>query len=967
MNEETFDARGAARALRAAIARGTVDVTSLYGGSRGGPRIPCPLHRGDSANFEVYEDGGWRCHSQCGTGGDVFHFVAIRDLSVTAGEKLRGEMFQRAVRATFEALGVDLDGSFALARDGSAPGQGGRAKNSKPYPPPREVARLLANAHEPPSSGEVFSLGGRARPGVGTYATVGGLGLCVLLGDDVRKLRPKWAERWPPGKLFALYDARGSLATVHLRPDDVVKGKAKNPAKFNPRAFLMNEPMRALCRGESKDERNRARLLGYETALQSARSTGVLLVEGTPSWCAWSRWFAGPVGGFPGQEPTREWLARIPRDAPVYLDVDPDVTGLKYLSAALRELVQHEDVRISARTRWILDHAAQARREPDVVAAMLEAARQSDPRLLEPDELADGPRVDESWFSHVSVEERIEIIGEGSSFGAKWMLDLRRNKEDRVVASEGNLIVALKADERWLGVLGYNERSEQVTWLRKPPVPDLAGPFPREIRDEDASHVGAWYEDQLGVEFKNATIHRALIAVATLSPFDRVREYLKRAGAAWDGQERLERWLPELLGADDTPLVQGIGAKWLISAVARTMQPGCKADYVLVLEGAQGIGKSTALAELCPDSEYFTDAMPELRSNKDVGELVSSGVWICEIAELDAIAKSESSSVKAFLTRRDDSFRPAYGRYFRRHPRRVVFCATTNDAQYLRDATGNRRYWPVLARKVDLVGLRAWRDQLWGEAVRRFQSGEAWHLSSELEAEVAEEQESRREVDPWEVPIGGYLETYRELAVRTIASGRRARFEQLPGQCLEKLDISVSKTTRRESRRICAVLRALGWERIQRRDGADGRRRWAWEPTNAWLYPNGRGDAPEGGEGGEGGGTAGAPGDRVAGAPGGVTTSVTTTSPLLGPAEKANDSGHVTAVTSVTRARAREKDISFAQADKVGDQPLTEPRSTTGDVVTPEDGQQDLLALQLDDGDDFDRPASPRREEPARW
>ena len=871
-----FDVRSAAIALKSAVARGDVLLESLYGGAPDGPRIACPIHNGDGPNFEVYASGNWRCHSRCHGGGDVFDFVAIRDLGHVAGHPLRGDIFVKAVERTLEALGVDPS-TFACAR-GATPPKG--KKKSKPYPPADEVARLLAFAHELPVTGDPFALGGRERPGVGSCAVAAGLSLCVVLGPDAKKQRPKWAERWPDGKLFPLFDARGHLATVQLRPDDATKGKSKNPAKFNPTAYLMNEALLALLRGESADEKNRARLLGYDNAREAAQAHGVLITEGVPAFCAWSRWHAGPVGGLPGQDPSREWMAAIPKTAPVLLDFDPDLVGVGYLKEALAGLVHHNDVRVSARMRWIVERAETANRKPDAVAFALGEARKGDPALLDPDELVDGPRVERAGFLPLSPEERVEIVGKGDSFGRAWVGELRANEEGRVLATEGNLIGALKADERWLGVLGYDERAEKIVFLRRPPVADLhQGSYPRELRDEDASHVGAWYEAELAVEFGNAVIHRALLAAASLHRFDRVREYLGRAAATWDGTARIDTWLVDFFGAEDNAVTRAVGRKWLISAVARALSPGCKADHVLVLEGEQGAGKSSGLAALCPDPDLFLDAIPNLHGGKETSEYVSNGAWIIELAELDAIAKSESSAVKAFLTRRDDPFRPAYGRYFRQHPRRVVFCASTNDATYLRDTTGNRRFWPVKISQVAVDRIAEARTQLWGEAVLAYRAGEAWHVEdAAIQQQLVEEQDGRRETDPWELPIGAYLEEYRELAMRHRGRGNVLRIEDMPARCLDKMGVDVVKTSRADARRVNAVLRTLGWDRLQRRDSAiKGRRRWAWEPLDRWIHPG------------------------VTSSGGGVTSCEN--GQLV--TENGNDFGGVTSVTSVTGDRAR--------------------------------------------------------------
>ena len=153
--------------------------------------------------------------------------------------------------------------------------------------------------------------------------------------------------------------------------------------------------------------------------------------------------------------------------------------------------------------------------------------------------------------------------------------------------------------------------------------------------------------------------------------------------------------------------------KWLISAVARALRPACKADHVLILEGAQGAGKSTAIRILCGDA-YFGDSLPKLDS-KDAADYVR-GKWIIELAELSSVSKTEVEHVKAFITRTEEKFRPAYGRNEIAYQRRCVFIGTTNRTDYLRDETGNRRFWPIKLETVDIKAIERDRDKIWAAA-----------------------------------------------------------------------------------------------------------------------------------------------------------------------------------------------------------------------------------------------------------
>ena len=211
-----------------------------------------------------------------------------------------------------------------------------------------------------------------------------------------------------------------------------------------------------------------------------------------------------------------------------------------------------------------------------------------------------------------------------------------------------------------------------------------------------------------------------------------VRDYL--TALVWDGISRLDSWLITYLDAEDTPLIRAIGSRWMISAVARIMQPGAKVDHMLILEGPQGGKKSSALKTLA-GAEWFTDELAEIGS-KDAAQQMR-GIWIIEIAELDAISRAEVSRIKAFLTRTTDRYRPPYERYVVEVPRQCVFAGSVNPETYLRDETGNRRFWPVRCGSIDIDALRHDRDQLWAEAVARYRQGAIWWLDEpELIAEL---------------------------------------------------------------------------------------------------------------------------------------------------------------------------------------------------------------------------------------
>jgi predicted P-loop ATPase len=251
----------------------------------------------------------------------------------------------------------------------------------------------------------------------------------------------------------------------------------------------------------------------------------------------------------------------------------------------------------------------------------------------------------------------------------------------------------------------------------------------------------------------------------------------------------------------------------MISAVARIMDPGCKADCALILEGDQGRKKSSALRELA-GSEWFTDQISDLGS-KDASEDLR-GKWIIEFAELKNIKGPEVEKIKAFLSRSTDHYRPPYARRARDFARQCVFAGSTNEDHYLHDRTGNRRFWPVKVEHIDLVRIREMRDQLWAEAVARYDKGEQWWLTEQETAIALVEQASRTEEDTWSSFIVPWLVGRVEATTREVMI-----------ECLgfEKKDINRSQETR-----IGQALRDAGFRSTERRHPIYGSRIYVRRP-----------------------------------------------------------------------------------------------------------------------------------------
>lgn len=239
-----------------------------------------------------------------------------------------------------------------------------------------------------------------------------------------------------------------------------------------------------------------------------------------------------------------------------------------------------------------------------------------------------------------------------------------------------------------------------------------------------------------------------IMAEARMHPFHPVIDYLN--ALKWDGVPRLDTWLTAYGGAEDTELTRMMASKTLIAAVRRVLKPGIKFDTMLVLESAQqGVNKSTAIATLCP-GDWFSDDFPMHADSKQIIER-TAGKWVIEASDLAGLRKSEVEHLKGMLSRQvDGPVRMAYARVPIERPRQFIIIGTTNNTAYLKDTTGNRRFWPVTVTSFDIAKLKVDRDQLWAEAMTREAAGESITLSEAYWETAAQEQENRRILDPWE-------------------------------------------------------------------------------------------------------------------------------------------------------------------------------------------------------------------------
>lgn len=380
-----------------------------------------------------------------------------------------------------------------------------------------------------------------------------------------------------------------------------------------------------------------------------------------------------------------------------------------------------------------------------------------------------------------------------------WKGSLQRDDKQGVRKSLTNLVLHLRNLGEFGKQLRFNEMTTQIEWRGAV------------IEDRDLVDIRLILERE-GFPPPERDVRAAVERVAVENSYNPIADYLN--ALSWDRKPRLERWMIQLLGTPDTPFVRLISPKVLISAVARALDPGCKVDTVLVLEGEQGIKKSSAIAALF--GEDYTAESVSLFDQHNKMVMSMMGAWVVELAEFVAIARSHHASVKGLISMRKDKVVLPYAKMASTHPRRCIFFGTINpDASgYLTDSTGNRRYWPVTVTNIDLDGIRRHRDQLWAEALERFRGNERWWLESDEDAGAEEAQSEREEEDAWVEPL-------RLKIVEKAIVG-----ELTTNDAMTLLGIPHERKDRKAQMRAAAALKALGYE--QKVDWFNGKSRRIW-------------------------------------------------------------------------------------------------------------------------------------------
>lgn len=400
----------------------------------------------------------------------------------------------------------------------------------------------------------------------------------------------------------------------------------------------------------------------------------------------------------------------------------------------------------------------------------------------------------------------------GSPPDDDWPRQLVKKKGD-VSPCLANAELILSHMREWQGVIGYDEFSERTVFRSRVPS-DRHSRESGDWSDHLDDMTTIWLQRTWGVEFSTGNVGKAVEVLARGNRFHPVREALA-ALDPWDGTRRNPDWLSDYLGVERTEYTARVGTFFLRGMIKRVMEPGCKFDYCLVLEGEQGRGKSSVARIL--SWHWFCDTDLDL-NNKD-SLLALPGHWVYEIAELGSLMKAEERKQKSFLSRQEDEYRPPYGKRFIKVPRQSVFIGTTNEEEYLKDATGGRRFWPVMCGdEFNLDALRAALPQMFAEALHDYREGErCWPSRAEQDELFTPEQAKRGMQEPYEDILATWLKN--QLSPFSMADA-----------ALDGMKLTPDKLTPAMVTRIGIALKRLGCGRQEDRLAKDKERRRLYVP-----------------------------------------------------------------------------------------------------------------------------------------
>lgn len=572
---------------------------------------------------------------------------------------------------------------------------------------------------------------------------------------------------------------------------------------------------------------------GIETALAAMQ------LYGLPVWAATAAPFMG------GRDKAGSWIGFVPppEALELYIFADAGAAGLKVATALLKECLDH-DFSVA-----IVEPAGADDFNADLLANLPQRIlpipqrlqRETATKIESQVNIAETVALAIGGLTRASSTEEVEAVIEQIALTGAGLLPTRQMLEsvrkrtgiagkvlEKVLGGKrrGVRQTSSNASSDWMGriilsdsgeprqimenaatvfelapefkdVLWFDEFANRPMMRRPAPWDKTNGSFTeRPWSDADDSEATRWLQ-RAGIVVPSLIAHEAALSIAQKSSFHPVREYL--SGLQWDEQERLDFWAVDYLGAEETAYTKAVGARWMISAVARIMDPGVKADHLLILEGEQGTYKSTLLRVLF--DPWFSDDPAEMGS-KDAS-IQLAGIWCLEYADLDRFGRADRNRLKAFVSRQVDRYRAPFARYAADHPRQIVFAGTTNDSSYLDDPTGGRRFWPLKSPSPDPKGVAKVRDQLWAEAVHRYSAGDKFYLAeTELQLDAKKHQRRRQHEEAWGQKI------------RYILGGREMNFplhSVTVSELLEGIGIPTDRWNTNSYNRVRDYLQFIGW------------------------------------------------------------------------------------------------------------------------------------------------------------
>ncbi len=357
-----------------------------------------------------------------------------------------------------------------------------------------------------------------------------------------------------------------------------------------------------------------------------------------------------------------------------------------------------------------------------------------------------------------AVKEDFTLINDLRDVDTEWLKLLEVDKRGFYKSTIGNIVLILENDPYLKEKIALNEFSHRTVIKEDLPWHKLKNIEEGETWKDSDDAALRYYIEKVYDITSPTKINDALLIVEEKNKYHPIRDYLEEI--AWDGIRRIETLFIDYLGAENNVYTRTVTRKAMVAAVARVFVPGIKFDYMLVLVGKQGIGKSHIISLL--GQNWYSDSLNTVQGKEAYEQLQDA--WLIEMAELSATKKAEAEAVKHFISKREDIYRVAYGKRVTKFPRQCVFFGTTNDNDFLRDKTGNRRYWPVVVG-INKSNKNLWTDmtqneidQIWAEALKLWRNGEKLFLTPDLEKEAVKVQEQHTEESSKEGLIREYLD-----------------------------------------------------------------------------------------------------------------------------------------------------------------------------------------------------------------